>query len=74
MQRNAEVGLFTKPSSLLLYFSMSSPGTGFIHRSAFTNGFSFLRLSYPAHQLQEGFFDLLQPLFSVIFVFHAYNN
>ena len=71
MQRNAEVGLFTKPSSLPPYFSMSAPGTGFIHRSAFTDDFSFLSVSYPTHQLYKRTFDLLQAfLFLVIYTFH----
>jgi hypothetical protein len=62
MQRNAEVGLFTKPSSLPLYFSVPSHGAGFIHRSSFTDGFSFLSVSYPTHQLYKRAFDLLQAL------------
>ncbi|MEA1946331.1 MAG: hypothetical protein U9N83_03395 [Thermodesulfobacteriota bacterium] len=75
MQRNAEVGLFTKPSSLPPYFSMSSPGTGFIYRSAFTDDFSFLSVSYPAHQLYKRAFDLLQALLFFMFcVFHTHQT
>jgi hypothetical protein len=75
MQRNAEVGLFTKPSSLALYFSRSSPGTGFVHRSAFTDDISFLSVSYPAHQLYKRAFDLLQAsLFFMIGVFNAHQT